>query len=214
MVPNPGPGKFVVIEGLDGAGATTQIRLLHRRLSGSRAVYVTHEPSEGPAGLQIRMVLQHRIVMDAAALAALFAADRLDHLYHQEGGGGIVARLSRGIDVLTDRYYLSSFAYQGMDLDWDWIWHMHAPCIRPDATLFLDVPVNVCLERIAAGRGAHFDLFENQRALTRARQSYLGAIERLRRSGERIDIVDGNVSPEQVHETIWATWTSLPRASS
>jgi dTMP kinase len=209
MVPNPGPGKFIVIEGLDGAGATTQIRLLHQRLSKSRKVYITHEPSEGPAGLQIRMVLQHRIKMDPAALAALFAADRMDHLYHRDGGGGIVVRLSKGIDVLTDRYYLSSLAYQGMDQDWDWIWNMHARCIRPDVTLFVEVPVEVCLGRIAAGRGGHYDLFENRKALTRARQSYLRAIDRLCQLGERIEVVDGNALPAEVHTVIWAKIESL-----
>jgi len=209
MLPNPGPGKFIVIEGLDGAGATTQVRLLYRRLSKSREVYVTHEPSDGPAGLQIRMVLQHRVKMDPATLAALFAADRMDHLYHQDGGGGIVARLSKGIDVLSDRYYLSSLAYQGMDLDWEWIWNMHAHCIRPDATLFLDVPVEVCLERIAAGRGGHFDLFENRKALTRVRQSYLKAIDRLCQLRERIEVVDGKAPSDQVHAAIWGKLESL-----
>jgi dTMP kinase len=204
MLPNPGPGTFIVIEGLDGAGATTQVRLLHRRLSAFRTVHVTHEPSDGPAGLQIRMVLQHRTVMDRATLAALFAADRMDHLYHQDGEGGIVAHLQHGIDVITDRYYLSSLAYQSMDVDWGWIWDMHARCIRPDVTLFLDVPVDVCLQRIAAGRGGHLDLFENRQILTRVRQSYLRAIDRLADEGELIEIVDGDSPPEEVHDAIWA----------
>jgi dTMP kinase len=149
------------------------------------------------------MVLEHRVKMDPAALAALFAADRMDHLYHQDGDGGIIARLREGIDVLTDRYYLSSLAYQGMDLDWEWIWNMHARCIRPDATLFLAVPMEVCLERIAAGRGGHFDLFENRKALTRVRQSYLQAIGRLHQLGERIEVINGEAPPEQVHVAIW-----------
>jgi dTMP kinase len=128
----------------------------------------------------------------------------MDHLYHRAGTGGMVAHLSRGVDVLTDRYYLSSFAYQGMSLDWDWIRDMHLRCIRPDLTVFVDVPVEVCLERIAAGRGGHFDLFENRRSLTRARESYLSAIERLREAGEAIAVVDGDAPPEEVHAAIWA----------
>jgi len=207
MLPNPGPGRLIVVEGLDGAGSTTQVRRLHRRWSALRPVHVTREPSDGPAGLQIRLVLEKRVRMDAAALAALFAADRMDHLYHTEGEGGIVARLERGMDVITDRYYLSSFAYQGMSLDWEWIWDMHRYCLRPDLTLFVDVPVDVCLERIAAGRGAHFDLFENRESLTRVRQSYLSAIDRLRAAGDRIEIVDGNAPSARVHEAIWkAAW--------
>jgi dTMP kinase len=195
---------LIVIEGLDGAGTTTQVRLVHARLSLERTVYVTYEPSEGPVGLLIRMALEHRVRVDAATLAALFAADRMDHLYHTTGEGGIVAHLARGDFCLTDRYHLSSLAYQGMALDWTWIWNMHARCIRPDLTLFLDVPVAICLERIAWGRGEHFELFENREALTRARESYLTSIERLRALGETIALVDGDASPEEVQARIWA----------
>lgn len=203
MDPNPGPGRFVAFEGLDGAGTTTQVRLLAERLRRLHPAFVTREPSDGPAGLQIRMVLAHRVKVDAATLAALFAADRTDHLYHTDGHAGIVAHLQAGTAVITDRYYLSSFAYQGMNLDWGWLWDMHAHCIRPDVIFFLDVPVDVCLQRIAAGRGAHFELFENQDALTHVRHSYLAAIERLRREGDRIEVVDGHAPPERVHEAIW-----------
>jgi dTMP kinase len=104
--------------------------------------------------------------------------------------------------VLTDRYYLSSFAYQGMSLDWGWIWDMHVRCIRPDVTVFVDVPVEVCLERIAAGRGGQFDLFENKKALSRARRSYLQAIDRLRQH-ETIRLVNGNAPPDDVHAALW-----------
>jgi dTMP kinase len=204
MLTNPGPGRLVVVEGLDGAGTTTQVRLLRARLSHERTAYVTYEPSEGPVGLLIRAALEHRVRVDDATLAALFAADRMDHLYHTTGEGGIAAHLARGEVVLTDRYHLSSLAYQGMTLDWDWIWDMHARCIRPDLTLFLDVPVVICLERIASGRGEHFELFENRAALTRARESYLSSIARLRELGETIVVVDGDAPPEQVHARIWA----------
>jgi dTMP kinase len=203
MLPNLGPGRLIVIEGLDGAGTTTQVRMLHGRLSRAHSVYVTYEPSEGPVGLLIRAALEHRVRVDDATLAALFAADRMDHLYHTVGRGGIAAHLSRGDHVLTDRYHLSSLAYQGMTLDWEWIWDMHARCIRPDLTLFVDVPVTICLERIAQGRGEHFDLFENQGALTQARESYLDSIRRLRELGETIAVVDGDAAPDEVHARIW-----------
>lgn len=209
MLPNPGPGRLIVIEGLDGAGTTTQVRLLDRRLSQSSEVYVTHEPSEGPVGLLIRLALGHRIKVCDGTLAALFAADRMDHLYCQEGSGGIVAHLAQGFHVLTDRYYLSSLAYQGISLDWQWIWDMHAHCVRPDATVFVEVPVDVCLQRIASGRGSHFDLFENKKVLTHARSSYMRAIERLHRAGVEVEVIDGDVPPDQVHAAIWEHVKSL-----
>ena len=170
-----------------------------RRLD--RSVWVIYELIDGPIGLQIRLILEHRAQVSAATLAALFAADRADHLYC---AGGILEHLRRGVDVISDRYYLSSFAYQGMSLDWDWIGHMHAHCIRPEVTFFVDVPVEVCLARIARGRGGQFDLFENHEALTRARASHLAAIERLRAAGDRIEVIDGDAPPEQVHEAIYS----------
>ena len=206
MKAHSGPGKLIVIEGLDGAGTTTQIGLLGQRL-GPGCVHITHEPSEGPVGLVIRTALEKRVQVSNATLAALFAADRMDHLYHHEGAGGILDCLSRGVHVVTDRYYLSSLAYQGITLDWAWIWDLHEHCVRPDLILFVDVPVEVCLSRIAAGRGGSFDLFENRASLTSARERYMEAISRL--DDEPIAVIDGDASPDVVHERIWAAVEDL-----
>jgi dTMP kinase len=154
------------------------------------------------------MVLEHRTTVSPATLAALFAADRADHLFCAETG--ILARLRRSIDIVSDRYYLSSFAYQGLSVDWAWIAAMHEHCIRPDVTFFVDVPVDVCLKRIARRRGTHFDLFENQDTLIRAQRSHLAAIGRLRQAGDRIEVVDGNAPPSVVHERIWQVMQSVP----
>jgi thymidylate kinase len=73
------------------------------------------------------------------------------------------------------------------------------------------VPVEICLARIAQGRSGHFDLFENREALTRARASHLAAIDRLRATGDRIEVVDGDAPPGQVHEAIYSIWKdSIP----
>jgi dTMP kinase len=201
MQANPGPGRLIAVEGLDGSGKSTQVRLLSRRLSTTRRVWVTYEPTDGPIGAQIRMVLGHRVQVSAMTLAALFAADRSDHL--RQPLTGILARLLDDVDVITDRYYLSSFAYQGMSVDWSWIEQMHAYCIRPEVICFVDVPVETCLARIEQGRGGRTELFENFETLTRARASHLSAIERLRRAGDRIEVIDGDASPGVVHQRIW-----------
>ena len=91
-----------------------------------------------------------------------------------------------------------------MNLDWAWIWDMHARCVRPDLTLYVDVPVEVCMARIARGRGAHFDLFENRETLARVQESYAASIARLRVEGEQIAVVDGDAPPEVVFARIWA----------
>lgn len=204
MKPNPGPGKLIALEGLDGAGTTTQSALLADwlRRHRSQRVYVTQEPSRGPAGAQIRSVLSRRLAMDGRTLAALFAADRLDHLYHL---GGVVERLEAGEWVIMDRYYLSSFAYQALslnELELHWLWHLHSPCIVPDTTIFLDVPVDVCLERIGFNRSSHFELFEKKDTLQAVREKYLEAFQQFRRVGHNVQIVAGVRSAEIVTQVI------------
>src|SRR3990172_733300 len=113
-------GRFLVLEGLDGAGTTTQAQ---RPPAGmrehGRKVHLTAEPSGGPVGVMVRQVLTRRIAgvpgargtaeFDAAALALLFAADRLDHVAVE-----IAPRLAAGVDVVSDRFTLSSLAYQSL----------------------------------------------------------------------------------------------------
>jgi len=141
-------GRFVVLEGLDGAGTTTQARLLGEalRVSGRR-VHVTAEPSGGPAGALARQVLASRVTgadgdgFDPAALALLFAADRLDHVATE-----IAPKLAAGIDVVSDRFTLSSLAYQGLTTgDLDWVEQVNARAARPDVTVFLRVRAAVAL---------------------------------------------------------------------
>lgn len=203
---NPGPGKLIALEGLDGAGTTTQATRLAawlRRHRGVR-VHVTREPSQGPGGAQIRSVLSRRLKMDSRTLAALFATDRIDHLYHCKDS--VIKRLEAGEWVLMDRYYLSSFAYQTLALqereDRLWLWHLHTPCLVPDMTFFVDVPTEICLERIALNRGFHFELFEKTSTLQAVRAQYLETIQRFRRVEHNIQVVDGLQSAPSVTKII------------
>ena|GEM_PF-89382 len=203
MQPNPGPGKLIVMEGLDGAGTSTQSPRLAQWLrdQGVR-VYVTNEPTPGAAGMLIRPYLTQRFTLDGKSLAALFSADRLDHLYAADG---IVARLQAGEWVIMDRYYLSSFAYQALSLapeELRWLWHLHEPCLIPDATFFLDAPVNICLDRIAAGRAFHFEMFEKADVLEMVRNQYLDIIRRFRSVGQNIQTLDGTQTIKKVQESI------------
>jgi thymidylate kinase len=130
--------------------------------------------------------------MDSQTLTALFSADRLDHLY---GKGGVVDHLMAGEWVIMDRYYLSSLAYQTLNIDDDgrnWIWDLHEYCIMPDVTFFLDLPVKTCMQRISLNRGFHFELFENEEILDAVYLNYLHAIQQLRLDGENIQILDGS----------------------
>ena len=171
------PGRFIVFEGLDGAGTTTQSRLLAERLHHKgRTVHVAHQPSDGHVGQLIRQILAGRAataqadgklgVVDERVMALLFAADRLDHL-----GSQIEPRLARGEDVILDRYALSSLAYQGTSVSHEFIQAANRYARKPDLTLFLYVPASVALERVRA-RGAKLERYETAAQLQAIEREY------------------------------------------
>jgi dTMP kinase len=149
------PPRFIVLEGIDGSGTTTQLGLLERHLQGrGRRVHITREPSTGPIGRLLREILLggHKSPtgepVDGLAMALLFAADRRDHLTRE-----IAPALAAGADVVSDRYLLSSLAYQAQEAERDWVAGLARDVRVPDLTLLLDLPVEVAAaRRRAAGR--------------------------------------------------------------
>jgi dTMP kinase len=186
-------GRFIVLEGLDGAGTTTQARLLGERLrAAGHAVHVTAEPSGGPAGALVRQVLQHRITggrgggFDAHALALLFAADRLDHVAAE-----VTPRLAEGCDVISDRYTLSSLAYQGLTTgDLGWVEAINDRAPAPDLTIFLRVRPGLALGRRQA-TGTSPELYEVAAFQRRVARSYERSLAALRLAGQRVEVLDG-----------------------
>jgi len=200
----PSP-RFVVLEGLDGAGTTTQAGRLHDWLTSfGAASFVTREPTDGPVGKLIRALLTGRATLGDGpgrpgerALALLFAADRAAHAER------IAERLSAGAHVICDRYVFSSLAYQTLDdaLTPEWVAEANRGCAVPDLTLLLDVSVDVCLERIAA-RDDGRTIYERRDLLTRIAANY----EKLRafytsRFGELV-VIDGAAPPDAVHAAV------------
>ncbi len=189
-------GRFIALEGIDGSGTTHQTRALATWLTqrGHR-VLETREPSGGAIGTLIRERLSVRAAaLDPAALALLFAADRLDHITREVGP----ARAA-GTIVLSDRYLLSSLAYQSLDCDEAWIRQINAQAPPPDLTLVLEVPVEVAFARVqrrsAAGAAVEerFDALELQRKIA-------GHYRRLRRDPllGPVQVVDGDRPPDAV----------------
>jgi dTMP kinase len=197
-------GRFVVLEGLDGAGTTTQTQRLAERLraEGTR-VRTTREPSDGPIGTLIRQALTGRLGLPGRSgplseetLALLFAADRRDHVDAE-----IAPALERGEWVLCDRYLLSSLAYQGTALPRAWVETINATAPSPDLTLFLEVKTQVAASR-RGGRGGPAELFENDARQRKVARAYRESI-RLRSRHERIVELDGSQSVDQVTEAAW-----------
>jgi dTMP kinase len=196
-----GEPRFIVFEGIDGSGITTQVEFL-RTWCEERGIHVlvTKEPTDGLTGGLIRAALTHRVAFSPEVMALLFAADRLDHLHNE-----VLPDLESGATVICDRYYLSEFAYQSVELELSWLRDVNSKCRRPDLTVFLDVPVELCLRRWHADvwrSSDRFQLYETEHTLRQVRERYLETIEQLRAEGERIEVVDGSRSIKQVHASI------------
>lgn len=200
---NKDTGIFIAFEGIDGSGKSTQISLLKDRFEHkSRSCAVTREPSDGPVGTLLRQFLTGRIQGDEATLCALFAADRLDHLNNPVNG--IQKMLSDGHDVLTDRYLLSNYAYQGVTLPIEWVMQcnaMAAHFLKPDIHLFIDVSPEAALDRMEQGRQQK-ELFETKERLSQVRDRYLDLIRQLKQE-ENIIIIDGDQAIAEISNDIW-----------
>ena len=196
-----GKGRFIVLEGLDGAGTTTQAERLAAALrADGHSVVTTREPSDGPIGTLIRQALTGRLVLPGGAgplaqetLALLYAADRTDHLKAK-----VLPALEAGKIVISDRYVLSSLAYQGASLSMAWVEAANGYAVAPDLTLFVQVSPAVAAQRRAA-RGGAKELFEEDALQRKIARQYEGAIRR-RESQERIVRIDGEQSVEAVTE--------------
>lgn len=182
-------GRFIVIEGIDGAGKTTQIELLANRLrEQGRVVHVTAEPTASVSGGLLRDALGGIANRTACEMAALFVLDRI---FHNVNPNGINAMLEKGIDVICDRYYYSSLAYQGSETDFEWVKSMNLDCpeIRtPDLCIFLDLSPEESLKRISKGRTST-ELYERLDTLVSVRNRFFEVFELLR-DRDNIKVID------------------------
>jgi dTMP kinase len=193
-------GKFIVVEGLDGSGKTVQSRMLaeHLRRNG-HSVNLSFEPTNGPIGSIIRQVLLGRIEVEPKTLAAMFAADRLDHVYNPVNG--ILKHIADGVTEICDRYDLTSYAYQTLIVDEDWVWKLNSQTIRPDLTIFLDVDPEECYRRLLRSQ-IDDEMFHDIEHLKEARSRYLEAISVLQER-ESIVIVKGSGDLNKVKQDVF-----------
>lgn len=197
------PGKFIALEGIDGAGKSTLIKALSKKFDESGLAYhATAEPTKNHIGKTIRAILTGEMEGDEKTIAALFLADRLDHLTHSEYG--ILKHLESGTHVICDRYYLSSYAYHVPHVSLDWVIAANAICAdlkRPDITFFIDIPVEESMRRLSASRD-QLDRFENEARISQVRANYFNAIARVKKD-ENIVFIDGCRPSSEIAEKLW-----------
>lgn len=195
-------GRLIVIEGLDGAGTTTQVKRLveHLNAKGVRA-HATREPSDGPVGKLIREMLTggHAIPgqsLSQGTFGLLFAADRVDHCQRE-----VDPQIAAGTVVVSDRWYHSSLAYQGTGADRDWITTLNERARKPELTIFLKVRPEVAAQRRAAARRQE-ELFEQLQMQIEVDAGYTATNAELIAQGERIETIDGEMSEDDVFAAI------------
>ena len=194
---------FIVFDGLDGSGKSTQIRRLSEALRDhGHDVVVTAEPTGYETGRTLRQALRGDRAATATELAALFVLDRISHNVHPEDG--IEALLRAGKTVLCDRYYYSSMAYQGGQTDFEWVTRMNVECpdIRhPDGCLLFDMSPEECMNRIQKGREST-EIYETVEAQTRCRAMFARVTERLR-DVDAIYTIDAGQTEDAVFAQVW-----------
>ena len=184
---------FIAFEGLDGSGLTTQASRLRDWLSSKGyEVYLTKEPTDGLIGSLIRGVLRKELVIDAETLALLFAADRMLHTKN------IIKLLDEGVIVITDRYRLSSYAFQSIEVDLDWLKKINEKTLTPDLTFIIDTPPLICMRRIQKQR-FHVELYEELEKLEKIHAIY----RKLAEEESNTFLIDGNRPVEAVSSDIF-----------
>jgi dTMP kinase len=204
-------GRFVVLEGIDGAGTTTQVAKLVERLRGEGTTCRgTREPSDGPIGSLVRQVLTGRIVVPGGrvpgwqTMALLFAADRIDHVEAE-----IEPFLAEGGVIVSDRYDASSLAYQsvssgrGGEKTVDWIRTLNKHAMRPDLTIVLDLPPDVAATRRAT-RGEAAQLYEQNEVQRALALFYRDLAKHM--PDDRIVVIDASGAMEDVHRRVYEAY--------
>lgn len=194
---------FVVFEGLDGSGKSTQAQLLSQKLAQQNIpVYSTFEPTKDRIGSIIRDAFVGKIDLDVSVIAGLFVADRLQHITEPEMG--LLAQLAVGSHVVCDRYYLSSFAYQGAHLSLDWVMKANdlaRNLLKPDITFYIDISPELAMHRINSNRES-IELYETMENLEKVAATYIEAINLISDS-EKIVIINGNQNVDAIANEIW-----------
>lgn len=190
---------FICFEGIDGSGKSTQAKLLADYFQQqNKTVYLTAQPTKHTIGKLIREAFSKKIALQEPTIAALFAADRLEHILNVEDG--IIYQLQNQKVVICDRYYFSSYAYHSVHVPMQWVIESNklaAQLCKPTATIFINVNAEAAWQRIQQNRTST-ELYETKENLEKVYHNYIKAFNILKEN-ENVVIINGNQSIEAVH---------------
>ncbi|TWT79931.1 Thymidylate kinase [Planctomycetes bacterium CA13] len=192
------PGIFIVVDGIDGAGKSTQVDRFREQFElAGRETIASKEPTDGPWGRRIRdSAVTGRMSLEDELSA--FIEDRREHV-----AGLIRPSVAAGKIVIVDRYFYSTVAYQGLrgaDTD-ELLKKMRAEFPIPDVTLFFDLPVPVALKRISENRGDTPNEFEHEAALRQIRDLF----DHMANVCPEVEKIDCSSDPDEVTQAIART---------
>ncbi len=191
---------FWVLEGLDGAGTTTQLRNLEKALTSQGIkVHCTCEPTQYETGKFLRQVLSGAIQVPQSTVAYLFAADRDNHLNNPQYG--ILTHLANGEIVLSDRYLFSSLAYQSIGFEYSKVELLNSQFPYPEYVIYIDTPVQDCIKRIDS-RGQAKEIYEKSEYQKKVHENYEKVFSCLP-EGCKLLRIDGSGTREQIFNQIW-----------
>ncbi|MDR2803018.1 MAG: dTMP kinase [Treponema sp.] len=204
--------NFVVFEGVDGSGTSTQLDILKRRFDQKSGqgqmlppVLFTFEPTDGVVGQLLRRALRGEVKLLGETMARLFSADRAEHL---RGAGGIETSAMNGALVVCDRYALSSRVYQGLECGDELPAMLNKNFPSPEMLLFFDIDPNISQKRLETR--AQKDIYEKPDFQIRVRERYLSLLDSCRACGSRVAVIDASAGIADVARTVWQNICLLP----
>lgn len=199
--------NFIVFEGLDGAGTTTQANLLNTKFKLNKLQCINScEPTRGFIGRAIREVLSGKISVASGTIAHLFVSDRHEHLYNPEKG--IINQCRSGAFVISDRYLFSSLAYQSLDYGFDRVMALNSSFPLPEHLFFLDVTPEICQKRLLSRD--LLEIYEDQELQNNILSNYKKSLDIFKNTDMNIHILDGTLDKEELGKIIWSKLNHIP----
>lgn len=195
--------NFIVLEGIDGAGTSTQLRKLNEKLPEDRTFFTAEPVESSETGRFLRRILSGAVPVHPGTAAFLFAADRNEHLY---GKGGIIEKDSRGILCFSDRYLFSSLAYQSATCGELLPRLLNSTFPLPRILFFFRIDPEISLARIK-GRGVT-EIYEKEDFLRKTEAEYEKVVASFKNDetcGMKVVEIDASQSPDDVFKVIWTT---------